>query len=107
VTVDLRRLRDGGEPISLEASVGRGNLHVAVPGNSAVVLDAHVGAGWISPHNTADRVQGFDMDVRRTYRRFRRDHRAGVPVRVVADVGVGEVHIAAGRDALSSFPEDP
>jgi phage shock protein PspC (stress-responsive transcriptional regulator) len=108
VTVDLRRLRAGGEPISLDASVGHGNLHVAVPNDSAVVLDAHVGAGRVVAYGPdGSPVQGFDMHLRRTYGRFRRDRPAGVPVRVVADVGVGEIHIAAGRDALSGFPEDP
>jgi hypothetical protein len=108
VTVDLRRLRAAGEPISLEASVGRGDLQVAVPNDSAVVVDAQVGAGRIVAYGPdGSPVQGFDMDLTRTYERLRKDRPAGVPVRVVAEVGVGEIHISPGRDALDSFSEDP
>jgi hypothetical protein len=101
LTVDLRR-RSSTEPVLLVASVGIGDLHVAVPNNSNVTVDARVGLGTgFGPG--ASFAQGFDRRVVRTYRRFRRDRPAGVPVRVVADVGVGNIEIRAGRDALSSF----
>jgi phage shock protein PspC (stress-responsive transcriptional regulator) len=103
LTVDLRR-RSSTEPVSLVASVGIGDLHVAVPNNSNVTVDARVGLGGFSGFEPgASLAQGFDRRVVRTYRRFRRDRPAGVPVRVVADVGVGNIEIRAGRDALSTF----
>jgi phage shock protein PspC (stress-responsive transcriptional regulator) len=104
LTVDLRRLRNSAEPVSLVASVGIGDLSVAVPNNARVRVEARVGLGSFEGFGPdASRVQGFDTRVVRTYRRFRRDRPAGVPVRVVADVGVGNIEVRAGRDALNGF----
>src|ERR671922_2450489 len=85
LTVDLRGLRSGAEPVSLLASVGIGDLRVAVPNNARVIVEARVGLGGVEGFGPGySRVQGFDARVVRTYRRFRRDRPAGVPVRGVA-----------------------
>jgi len=100
LAVDLRRLGASGEPISLTASVGIGDLRVAVPADARVTVDMRAGLGSVEGTGPGyDRVQGFDARVRGALPRFR-PRRPGPRVRVVADVGVGNIVIRAGRDAL-------
>lgn len=101
VTVDLRGL-GSDRPASLVASVGMGEVRVAVPKGTRVRLDAHVGAGEIDARlagRSYERVEGLD-------RSFTLGNgRAAPQVRLRLSVGVGEVHVGSGRDYLASAVE--
>ena len=101
VVIDLRRLRRAGEPITIDASVGFGNLSVEVPKGSPVEIEARVGSGQIRSSSTeTNRVEGYSTDGQGYDERLSESHEGlegWPPVRVVADVGQGELDIYRGQ----------
>ena len=104
VTVDLRHLRSD-RPVALVASVGMGDLRVAVPKEARLRVDAHVGQGWIHSslvNRGSDNSRGVGRTVAQTYPAPRAGDLPGPRVHVTADVGVGTISVGSGRDSLAS-----
>jgi phage shock protein PspC (stress-responsive transcriptional regulator) len=103
VTVDLRRL-DTGQPVTVVASVGMGELRLGVPNGARLVLDAHVGNGRIDAglvNRNFHHSDGLDSRVRAVWPVSRRDAPGAPRIRVVADVGVGEISVDGGRNFMA------
>jgi phage shock protein PspC (stress-responsive transcriptional regulator) len=95
LSVDVGRLEPRAEPATIRASVGVGDLTVIVPRGARVDLDARVGRGTL---NTIDFESGYDLRARDDDARVpplgnASRPRAGLHVRVIATVGVGELAI--------------
>ncbi len=108
MTVDLRRL-DTGRPVTVVASVGMGELRLGVPNDARLTLDAHVGNGRIHAglvNRKFHYSDGLDTSVREVWPVSRRDTPGAPHIRVVADVGVGEISVLSGRNfmALAAAP---
>jgi phage shock protein PspC (stress-responsive transcriptional regulator) len=104
VTVDLRHLQSD-RPVSLVASVGMGDLRVAVPKQIRLRVDAQVGQGTISSGLVTrgfEGSEGFGAHIARTYVEPRADGSPGPRVHVTADVGIGTIDVGSGRDFLVS-----
>ena len=104
VTVDLRHLRSD-RPVALVASVGMGDLRVAVPKEVRLRVDAHIGQGWIDSglvNRGFDNSTGLGRTVEQTYPAPRAGDLPGPRVHVTADVGVGTISVGSGRDFLAS-----
>ena len=102
VDVDLRQLRSS-RSIRLEASVGEGRLRVAVPSQARVVVDARVGHGSIratSVNVPSPYVTGFDRRVSLDWPSRRREQPPAATIHVAAAVGIGELAVERGREAL-------
>ena len=106
VDVDLRRLRSS-RPIRLEASVGQGTLRIALPGQARVLVDARVGQGSIRawpmnlPSGGAD-ATGFGRHVSVQWPPGSRKVPPAATIQVSAAVGMGEIQVTRGRDALAA-----
>ena len=100
VTMDLRRL-DTGRPVTVVASVGMGKLRLGVPNDARLTLDAHVGNGRIHAgliNREFHHSDGLDTSVREGWP-VSRSEAAGAPrIRVVADVGVGQISVDGGSN---------
>lgn len=85
--LDLRAVRLPPGETRVRAQLGMGELHVRVPADAEVVIDAHAGAGEVRlPGGTSE---GSDVDRRETL-----PGRAGAPVLVLdADLGFGELRV--------------
>jgi hypothetical protein len=107
VAVDLRRTLSS-EPIVLRTSVGKGTLRVALPGRARVRVDARVGQGELSSipltgNGVSDR--GFDLHATDRWRpRYTGPARAP-EIRVIADVGIGNLQVSRARDFLAGALE--
>jgi hypothetical protein len=103
VTVDLRRL-DTRRPVTVVASVGMGQLRLGVPNGARLTLDAQVGNGRIDAgliNRKFHHSDGFDSRVRAVYPVSRRDAPVAPRIKVVADVGVGEISVDSGRNFMA------
>jgi phage shock protein PspC (stress-responsive transcriptional regulator) len=89
VDLDLRRVRDNGAPVEVEALVGLGDLEVTVPRWAHVYVDAGVGRGELYTLLPERSRQGFDQHTAG----FSGGRPGGVRIRVVAEVGVGSISI--------------
>ena len=104
VTVDLRHLQSD-RPVSLVASVGMGDLRVAVPKEVRLRVDARVGKGSIDAGLVTrgyDTSTGLGRSVARSYFTPRAGGAPGPRVHVTADVGMGKISVGSGRDFLAS-----
>ena len=104
VTVDLRRL-DTSRSVTVEASVGMGDLRLGVPNGARLTLDAHVGQGRIDAgliNRKFLHSDGFDGSVREVWPVTRRAAPGAPRIKVVADVGVGEISVEGGRNFMAS-----
>ena len=100
VTVDLRRL-DTGRPVTVVASVGMGELRLGVPNDARLTLDAHVGNGRIDAgliNRKFHSSDGLDTSVREVWPVSRSDTPGAPRIRVVADVGVGQISVDGGSN---------
>jgi phage shock protein PspC (stress-responsive transcriptional regulator) len=96
LSVDLSRVSPASEPRTYRMSVGSGRLDVILPRRGRVAIDARVGRGVIYaiPH----RVAGFnrrvvDSDPRLGPRPNPKGASRPVSLRVLAEVGLGEIQI--------------
>ena len=104
VTVDLRHLRSD-RPVWLTASVGMGDLRVAVPKQVRLRVDARVGQGSIDAGLVTrgyENSSGVGRRIARTYVEPRAGGTPGPRVHVTADVGIGTISVGSGRDFLVS-----
>jgi phage shock protein PspC (stress-responsive transcriptional regulator) len=101
LTVDLRGLRGGPDPVTVVASVGVGDLRVAAPRNARVTVDGRVGLGSVEGYGRDFALtQGLDVRATPTFRGYAERVAPGLPVRVIADVGIGSVQVEFGPGAF-------
>jgi phage shock protein PspC (stress-responsive transcriptional regulator) len=100
VTVDLRQL-DTGRPVTVVASVGMGDFRLGVPNDVLLSLDAHVGSGGIDAGIVNRKFLdsgGLDASIRAVWPVSSRDAPDAPRIRVIADVGVGEISVDGGSN---------
>ena len=104
--LDLRRVGEGGLPATVDASVGVGSLRVLVPRGARVELDVRVRRGridpWLMSYRT-DPLQGLDRRLRATVQNGTAG-RQRMPIRLRAEVAVGQVKIGREPDVLDDGP---
>ena len=104
VSVDLRRL-DTRRPVTVVASVGMGKLRLGVPDDVRLTLDAHVGSGSIRAGIVNRQFldsRGLDASVRAVWPVSRKDTLTAPRIKVIADVGVGEISLDGGSNYVAS-----
>ncbi|HMJ96874.1 MAG TPA: hypothetical protein VK486_13535, partial [Thermoleophilaceae bacterium] len=104
VSVDLRGL-DSGRSVTVVASVGMGELRLGVPNGARLALDAHVGQGGVDAgliNRKFLRSNGFDSRVRAVWPVSGKDAPGAPRIRVVADVGTGEIFVEGGSNFRAS-----
>lgn len=105
LTVDLARLTTGGRPVTYRATVGIGELRMVVPNRIRVAIDARVGRGSLL---ISGYTSGFGRSVNEANfwvgPRPRRDGALPpVALRVIADVGLGQIEIVRAHQRGSRF----
>ena len=104
VIVDLRRL-DTRRPVTVVASVGMGELRLGVPNDVRLTLNAHVGSGRINAGIVNRKFLdsgGLDASVRAVWPVSRKDTPTAPRIKVIADVGVGEIWLDGGSNFVAS-----
>jgi phage shock protein PspC (stress-responsive transcriptional regulator) len=104
VIVDLRGL-DARRPVTVVASVGKGEIRLGIPNGARLTLDAHVGQGHVDAgliNRKFLHSDGFDSRVRAVWPVSGRDAPGAPRIRVVADVGVGEISVEGGSNFTAS-----
>ena len=104
--LDLRRVGESGLPATVDASVGVGSLRVLVPRGARIEFDVRVRRGRIDPwlmNYRTDPLQGLDQRMRATSPNGTAG-RQRMPIRLRADVAVGQVKIGREQDVLDDGP---
>lgn len=93
VTLDLSALQTTGGVVPVRASVGYGTLTVFVPPDAHVSADLSVGRGWLGTPRYDPDVEGEGFAVRRTLDLSPTRGRPRIRLRIVGDVGIGELRV--------------
>lgn len=91
MTIDLRDLKWGDQPVEIMASVVAGRLSINVPNNVTVEFDGRVGAGHIFIFNS--NRDGLNASLASTFE----GSSDGGTVVIDAEVSFGEIYVTANR----------